>query len=187
VLAVSASASLLSAQQIDAAVHAGFAEFAVDAVALLDERRWPSAQQQLTADALRHLRRGKSVILHAARGPHDERIEAAVAAVQAQGASREQARHEAGRLLGRRLGLVTQAILREERLERLLLSGGDTSSQIVKTLAPDALRVAARLTPGAPLCRLLSGQPWLDDLEVALKGGQMGKADFYETARLGRN
>jgi len=186
VLAVSASASLLSAQQIDAAVTAGFAEIAIDAVALLDEHRWESALHELVGDTLRQLRRGKSVILHAARGPLDGRIEAAVAAVQAQGMEREQARHEAGRLLGRRLGLVTQAILREDQIERLLLSGGDTSSQIVKTLAPDALLVAARLTPGAPLCRLVSDQPSLDGLEVVLKGGQMGDTRFYETARRGR-
>lgn len=187
VLAVSASASLLSAGQIDAAVHAGFAELAVDGVALLDEKRWHNALQELVAAALRQLRRGKSVILHAARGPDDGRIEAAVRAVQAQGVPAKHARHEAGRLLGRRLGLVTQTILREEPLERLLLSGGDTASQIVKTLAPDALLVAARLTPGAPLCRLVSVQPWLDGLEVALKGGQMGEANFFETARLGRS
>jgi uncharacterized protein YgbK (DUF1537 family) len=186
VLAVSASASLLSAQQIDAAVEAGFAELAVDAAALLDEHRWQSALHELIADTLRQLRSGRSVILHAARGPHDRRIEAALAAVRAQGLEDEQARHEAGRLLGRRLGLVTQAILREEPLERLLLSGGDTSSQIVKTLAPTALLVAARLTPGAPLCRLVSDQPWLDGLEVALKGGQMGDIQFFETARRGR-
>lgn len=186
VLAVSASASLLSAQQIDAAVEAGFAELAVDAAALLDERGWQAARDQLATDALHALRRGKSVILHSARGPQDPRIEAAVAAMQAQGLAREEARHEAGRLLGRRLGAVTQAILRDEPLERLLLSGGDTSSQIVKTLAPEALLVAARLTPGAPLCRLVSAQPWLDGLEVALKGGQMGDTHFFETARLGR-
>jgi uncharacterized protein YgbK (DUF1537 family) len=186
VLAVSASASLLSAQQIDAAVEAGFAELEVDATALVDERRWESSLQELVGDALRHLRRGRSVILHAARGPRDDRIVSAVAAVQAQGLEREQARHEAGRRLGRRLGMATRQILREEPLERLLLSGGDTSSQIVKALAPDALLVAARLTPGAPLCRLLSDQPWLHDLEVALKGGQMGDVRFFETARAGR-
>lgn len=186
VLAVSASASPLSAQQIDVAVKAGFAELAVHAAALLDEHRWESALRQLVSDALRQLRLGKSVILHTARGPRDDRIESAVAAMHAQGLEYEQARHEAGRLLGRRLGLATQQILREEPLERLLLSGGDTSSQIVKTLSPDALLVAARLTPGAPLCRLVSAQPWLDNLEVALKGGQMGDADFFDTARLGR-
>jgi uncharacterized protein YgbK (DUF1537 family) len=185
VLAVSASASLLSAQQIDAAVTAGFAEIAVDAVALLDEHRWESALHALVGESLRQLRRGKSVILHAARGPLDGRIEAAVTALQAQGLERERARHEAGRQLGRRLGLLTQAILCEEPIERLLLSGGDTSSQIVKTLGPDALLVAARLTPGAPLCRLVSDQPSLDGLEVALKGGQMGHTEFYETARCG--
>ena len=186
VLAVSASASLLSAQQIDAAVEAGFADLAVDAAALLDEHRWQSALHELIGDTLRQLRSGRSVILHAARGPHDGRIEAALAAVRAQGLEHEQARHEAGRLLGRRLGLATQANLREEPLERLLLSGGDASSQIVKTLAPTALLVAARLTPGAPLGRLVSDQPWLDGLEVALKGDQMGETQFFETARRGQ-
>jgi len=76
--------------------------------------------------------------------------------------------------------------LHEDPLERLLLSGGDTSSQIMKTLAPDALLVAARLSPGAPLCRLVSDEPSLDGLEVALKGGQMGDPQFFETARRGR-
>ncbi|KLN56370.1 four-carbon acid sugar kinase family protein [Variovorax paradoxus] len=186
VLAVSASASPLSAQQIDLAVKAGFAEFAVQAAALLDEPRWELALRQLVSEALRQLRLGKSVILHTARGPRDDRIKSAVAAMHAQGLQWEQARHEAGRRLGRRLGLATRQILREEPLERLLLSGGDTSSQIVKTLAPDALLVVARLTPGAPLCRVVSDQPWLDGLEVALKGGQMGDANFFDTARAGR-
>ena len=40
-------------------------------------------------------------------------------------------------LLGRRLGRVTEAILHAEPVQRLLLSGGDTSSQVIKTLAPD--------------------------------------------------
>lgn len=186
VLAVSASASALSGRQIDAALAAGFADIAIDVAALLDERRWPATLDQLVTDALQELRRGRSVLLHTARGPNDPRIAAAVAAQQAHGSAPDQARLDAGRLLGKRLGVVTQSVLRSEPLERLLLSGGDTSSQIVKTLAPDALLVAARLTPGAPLCRLVSGQPWLDRLEVALKGGQMGDTQFFETARLGR-
>lgn len=187
VLAISASASRLSAQQVDAAVAAGFAELAVDAAALLDEPRAPALLDQLAGAAVQRLRQGRSVILHTARGPDDPRIAAAAAALEAQGLAPEQARHEAGRRLGRRLGQLTQAILRAEPLQRLLLSGGDTSSQIVKALAPDALVVAARLAPGAPLCRMVSAQPWLQGLEVALKGGQMGEAQFFETARLGRS
>lgn len=187
VLAISASASLLSAQQVDAAVDAGFLPIAVDAAALLSLRDGEEAMARLAGQALQALRDGRSVIVHTARGPADTRIDDAVAALQAQeGLERAQARHEAGRRLGQRLGRFARDVLQQQPLERLLLSGGDTSSQIVKALAPDALVVAARLTPGAPLCRVVSSQPWLDGLEVALKGGQMGQAGFFEAARLGR-
>lgn len=70
-------------------------------------------------------------------------------------------------------------------MRRLLLSGGDTSSYVTKVLAPDAIVVAARLAPGAPLCRFVRGDARLDGLEVALKGGQMGDVDFFERARRG--
>ena len=68
---------------------------------------------------------------------------------------REQARHQGGRLLGQRLGDVVDGVLRAVPLRRLVLSGGDTSSQITQRLAPEALLIAARLAPGAPLCRVL--------------------------------
>jgi 3-oxoisoapionate kinase len=41
----------------------------------------------------------------------------------------------------------------------------------------------SELTPGAPLCRGYSEDPKLDGLEIALKGGQMGKADYFGLAR----
>ncbi|HEX6361591.1 MAG TPA: four-carbon acid sugar kinase family protein [Albitalea sp.] len=186
VLAVSGSASLLSARQIDAAVQAGFAQLPVDAAGLLDERRWQAAAQELAGAAARLLREGRSVIAHTARGPKDPRIEDGIAALVAQGCARDHAGHEAGRLLGRRLGHVTAQILDRAPIRRLLLSGGDTSSQVTQALAPQALVIAARLSPGAPLCRMVSDRPSLDGVEVALKGGQMGDGDFFETARRGR-
>ncbi len=186
VLAISGSASLLSMQQIDAAVAAGFAGIPVDAGALLDEATAAGATQALVADALRRLAEGRSVILHTARGPDDPRIAGTLDALCARGWSRERARQEGGRLLGQRLGEVAREILRQRPVERLLLSGGDTSSQVTQALAPDGLVVAARLARGAPLCRMVAGaRPWLDGLQVALKGGQMGDASFYETARAG--
>lgn len=186
VLAISGSASLLSMQQIDAAVAAGFADIAVDAAALLDDTTSAAAARTLVADALARLCEGRSVILHTARGPDDPRIARTLDALCARGWSRERARQEGGRLLGQRLGEVAREILRQRPVERLLLSGGDTSSQVTQALAPDGLVVAARLTRGAPLCRMVAaGQPWLHGMQVALKGGQMGDASFFETARAG--
>jgi uncharacterized protein YgbK (DUF1537 family) len=93
--------------------------------------------------------------------------------------SKDMAKHVGGRLLAQRLGHFVDGVLRAVRIERLLVSGGDTSSHVTQHLAPDALVVAARLAPGAPLCRVLSDQPHLANLEIALKGGQMGQPDYF--------
>ncbi len=186
VLAISGSASKLSMQQIDAALAAGFYGVAIDSVALLDDTRWQGAADALIAEVLRALGDGHSVLLHTARGPDDARIEQTLTALRARGWSTERARQEGGRLLGQRLGQIARAILQQRPLRRLLLSGGDTSSQVTQALAPAGLVVAARLTRGAPLCRFVApGVAWLDGVEVALKGGQMGDANFFETARAG--
>ena len=185
-LAVSGSASPLSAMQIDAALAAGFADLPVDAAALVAESGWQDSLEAFTGRAIAALRQGRSVMLHTARGPQDPRIAAMLDALVAGGASRDQARHEGGRLLGQRLGEVVDAVLRAVPLRRLVLSGGDTSSQITQRLAPDALRIAARLAPGAPLCSVASRQPHLRTLQIALKGGQMGQADYFVAALHGR-
>jgi uncharacterized protein YgbK (DUF1537 family) len=185
VLAVSGSASPLSALQIDAALAAGFVDFPVDAAALVATSDPATEVARLADQALQALRAGRSVLLHSARGPKDSRIDAMLTALSAQGMSREQARHEGGRMLGHRFGDVVDALLRAHPLQRLLLSGGDTSSHVTQRLAPQALRVVARLAPGAPLCRTVSREPHLAQLEIALKGGQMGQPDYFVKALRG--
>ena len=185
VLAISGSASALSALQIDAAIKAGFADVQVDASALVDAHRWEAASSKLVSDVLALLQQGLSVMLHTARGSADPRIEAMISSLVSRGTSREQAKHGGGRLLGMRLGLIVQAILLAAPLRRLVLSGGDTSSQITRVLAPDALEIKARLAPGAPLCRVISKRPHLSALQIALKGGQMGDETYFVKALQG--
>ena len=185
VLAISGSASPLSALQIDAAVAAGFVDMPVDASALVDAHRWEAASSKLVSDVLALLQQGRSVMLHTARGPADPRIEAMISSLVSRGTPREQAKHGGGRLLGIRLGLIVEAILLAAPLRRLLLSGGDTSSQITRVLAPDALEIEARLAPGAPLCRVISKRPHLSALQIALKGGQMGDESYFVKALQG--
>ena len=185
VLAISGSASALSALQIDAAITAGFADMPIDASALVDDRLWEATSSKLVSDVLALLQQGRSVMLHTARGPADPRIEAMISSLVSPSTSREQAKHGGGRLLGMRLGLIVQAILLAAPLRRLLLSGGDTASQITRVLAPEALEIEARLAPGAPLCRVISKRPHLSALQIALKGGQMGDERYFVTALQG--
>ena len=184
-LVVSGSASRLSATQIQAAVDAGFKEVAIDVLALSAESQAGAAAQRLVREVIDALTRGASVVMHTARGPDDARINALILALQAQGHSADEARHHGGRLVSDRLGEVVDAIVRAHPLRRLVLSGGDTSSRVTQVLAPDALEIRARLAPGAPLCRLLSSAPHLQGLELALKGGQMGGADYFVKALRG--
>jgi uncharacterized protein YgbK (DUF1537 family) len=185
VLVVSGSASRLSAAQIQTAVDAGFHEVALDVQALGSVPQAGAAVQRLVREVLDALATGVSVMMHTARGPDDPRIDALIQALQAQGHSADAARHHGGRLVSDRLGEVVDAIVRAHPLRRLVLSGGDTSSRITQVLAPDALEIRARLAPGAPLCRLLSSAPHLQGLELALKGGQMGSADYFVKALRG--
>lgn len=185
VLVVSGSASKLSAMQIEAALDAGFREVAIDVEALTIGPDTAAAEARLVSDVVSALASGASVVMHTARGPSDPRVARLIQGLQMRGDSLEQARHQSGRLVSERLGIVVDAIVRRHRLRRLVLSGGDTSSRITQALGPDALEIRARLSPGAPLCAVLSSAPHLSGLELALKGGQMGAADYFVRALRG--
>lgn len=184
-LAVSGSGSSLTALQIACAIRAGYADIAVNALQLMDEDQWRSAADKLVVRAVELLRAGHSVLLHTALGADDPRIGEMIDGLMQRGWDKARAKHEGGRLLGIRMGHVTAEILERAPVPRLLLSGGDTSSQVTQTLGPDALTVAAKLAPGAPLCRMVSSVAHLDGLEVALKGGQMGDESFFVAAKAG--
>jgi len=90
-----------------------------------------------------------------------------------------------GDALGSRIGSMLREIITATGIRRVLLAGGDTSSQAVAQLGIYALTWAANLQPGAPLCRAHADNPSLDGLELVLKGGQVGSEDFFERVRLG--
>lgn len=185
VLVVSGSASKLSETQIQTAVEAGFHEVAIDVEALTTGPDTAGAKEQLVRSVVAALAEGASVVMHTARGPDDMRVARLIEALGTHGCSPEQARHQSGRMVSEQLAAVVNDIVRAHPLRRLVLSGGDTSSRITQVLAPDALEIRARLAPGAPLCTVLSSAPHLRGLQLALKGGQMGSADYFVRALRG--
>ena len=87
------------------------------------------------------------------------------------------------KVLGAEMGRMTRELLARSGLRRVVIAGGDTSSYATQELGLYGLEMLAELTPGAPLCRGYSNDPRFDGLEIALKGGQMGKADYFGQVR----
>lgn len=187
VLVISGSASPLSRAQIDTAISSGFVELSVDAAAIIAESHKGGMVQDVVATAVAHLQSGRSVLIHTAKGPDDPRIEQMIEAMLARGLLRDEAKTRGGKQLAVEMGYIVLEILKAYPLERLVISGGDTSSQITKILDPDALVIKSDLSPGAPLCQARSNKPYLDNLEIALKGGQMGDQDYFVKALTGRS
>ncbi len=185
VLVISGSASPLSRAQIDTAINHGFVELAVDAAALIVDSQRSTTLREVVSAAVAHLNAGRSVLIHTAKGPEDPRIEQMIEVMIAKGLPHDEARIRGGKQLAIELGYIVLDILKAYPLKRLVISGGDTSSQITKILAPDALVIKSDISPGAPLCQLRSQKPYLTHLEVALKGGQMGDQDYFVKALRG--
>ncbi|ACM04002.1 four-carbon acid sugar kinase family protein [Cereibacter sphaeroides] len=85
---------------------------------------------------------------------------------------------EPARLAKASAGLVAR-ILGDGPAAGLVVAGGDTSSAIVTALAPDWLDHAGDICAGVPI---LAARLGARSMPLALKGGQMGEADFFARA-----
>ncbi|MFN0315276.1 MAG: four-carbon acid sugar kinase family protein [Burkholderiales bacterium] len=175
ILVMSGSASPLTAQQIAWAAQNGFDTLRAPAPDLVQAGRAERVSRDLVERALSSFKRGKSVLIYSASGPDD----ASIAVTRGQVPSGE----STASLLGGAMGRIARELLARTALRRLVIAGGDTSSYATQELGLHALEMKAELTPGAPLCRAHSGDPRIDGLEIALKGGQMGKVDYFGLAR----
>ncbi|MDE3105333.1 MAG: four-carbon acid sugar kinase family protein [Acidobacteriota bacterium] len=166
-LVVSGSCSPVTERQIVWARANGFVPVAAEGARLCDPASCDAESARLELLARPALQRGASVVLYTALGPLQP------------GAA------PAPHRLGQALGRVTHRLLQQcGGLTRVVLCGGDTASHAVPQLPVSALQWLAPLAPGAPLCRAY-GEDGFRDVELVLKGGQIGAEDFFALARAG--
>ena len=175
-LVVSGSASPMTAAQIQWASEHGFDCIRAPTEELCRSEAGETTAKNLFERALAALSAGKSVVVYTAAGPDDPSIRATRETLGAGSGN-------SAKLLGSALGRIARDLLVRTGLKRVVVAGGDTSSYATQELGLYGLEMLAELTPGAPLCRGYSEDPKFDGLEIALKGGQMGKADYFGMAR----
>lgn len=172
-LAVSGSVSPTTAAQIDWAAANGFAPIALDAAAVAaGDANAVGAARQAALDALSG---GRDPLIFTARGPDDPAVAQMREAVAVAGIATDAANARIGAALGRLLA----GLMRETGIRRAVISGGDTSGHAARQLGLFAFTALAPTIPGAALLEAHSDDPALAGLQLALKGGQMGSADYF--------
>lgn len=172
-MVVSGSTSSVTAGQIDWAARHGFDVIALDAAAVTRGDR--AEEARVVHRSLSALSEGRDPLVFSARGPDDPAIGAQRAAAAAASLSFEAANARIGRALGRILSEVVAA----SGLQRVIISGGDTSGHASRELRIFAFTALSPTIPGAALLRAHSEREGFANLEIALKGGQMGSSDYF--------
>lgn len=180
-IVMSGSCAAATATQIEWAEANGYAALRLDAALLVDESAAATERARLQQAALAILGTGRSLVLYSARGPQDPLMQASNDRLRQQGLDDLTIRER----LGTQQGLLLRELLLASGLRRVCVAGGDTSSHAIRQLGIYALELRMPLVPGQPLNRAYSEDPRLDGLEIALKGGQHGKANHFESVRIG--
>ncbi len=182
VVVVSGSCSPGNDAQIQHALDNGFAGMRLEGPQLVDPATSDAAREVAVRQALEILGRGRSIVLFSARGPDDP----AIAATNARLAELGLDPKSVGWRLGSQQGKILREILDRSPLRRACVAGGDTCGHASKQLGVFALRMVIPVAPGAPLCRAYSTDSRFDGLELSLKGGQNGTAEYFVQIRNGK-
>lgn len=181
VVAVSGSCSPVTAEQLTWAEAHGFRTIALDATRAVDARTWEAEVEAGISRALAVLAQGQDPILYTARGPDDPAVAALGQAIQTSGVAAEVVNDRIGHGLGR----ILDGTMRQAGITRGIIAGGDTSSHAALAMGVYALTALAATVPGAALNKAHSDDPAHRELELALKGGQMGTPDYFGRIRAG--
>lgn len=178
---VSGSVSPMTEEQIAYAVSRGFEGIRLDLSQVSDQQAWDAELHGVVAKCKAALSEGRDPLVFTAQGPGDP----AVREIKNRYRHDPQAAEAVNDRIGSSLGQILDRLIAETGLKRVVLSGGDTSSHAALNLQIDALTSVAKLAPGGPLCRAHSRNPSRNGMEIAMKGGQVGAADYFVTARDG--
>lgn len=181
VIVMAGSCSAATAAQIEWAEANGYAGLRLDASLLTDETTADAERARLRQAALGILNTGQSVVLYSALGPHDPVMQSSNERLRQRGVDELTVRER----LGQQQGILLRELLLASGVRRVCVAGGDTSSHAISQLGIYALELLTPMVPGQPLNRAHAEDKRLDGLEIALKGGQHGRADHFESIRRG--
>jgi 3-oxoisoapionate kinase len=154
-LVLSGSCSPVTAAQIGYAKANGFEEVILDAVKICNDE----VIDETTIDEINKLlAQTKNVIVHTGD---------------------KQTTNLSSEKLGTALGNITKAAVQQLFIKRVIIAGGDTSSYAARAMDIEAVEMIAPFGHGAPLCKAISANKSINEIEVNFKGGQVGSESYF--------
>jgi uncharacterized protein YgbK (DUF1537 family) len=178
ILVLSGSCSPVTSKQIEYALENGFLEIPLESKAV-DSEYQQQIIEETVLQIIANFKNSKSTILHTSTGSEDPRIAETESYFKSKGIKEDEIQKQCSTLYGSVLGRITKEVLKAVPLKRILFAGGDTSSYAASELDILALEMIAPIAPGAPLCRAVSDNEWVNGIEMNFKGGQVGTADYF--------
>jgi uncharacterized protein YgbK (DUF1537 family) len=178
-LVVSGSCAAIAGRQIEWAAAHHYLEIGIQTEKLFEEIHRQREMDRVAREAISALKLGRSVVIHTAIGQNDPRIPRTKRLVEDLGMTSQNTVD----VLGQALGELARKIVLASKVQRLILSGGDTAGRITQTLGIWALRVGRSVGVPAPLCYVYSAYPEMNGLQVAYKGGQVGGDNYFDMVR----
>jgi uncharacterized protein YgbK (DUF1537 family) len=161
VLAVSASASSTTAEQINDALTHGWKDVPVPAELL--QRHDPAAVAALDERVSAALRAGRNVVVHTTRGAADPRYGTGIPL-------------DAG-YVGALIGGIAARMADAGLTRDIAVCGGDTSSHALIAMGVRQLRVSDQFVTAGPILQA-EGASTVAGCRLVLKGGQVGPTDI---------
>ena len=178
ILVLSGSCSPVTSSQIEYALQNGFLEIPLESKAVNIQNQ-EAIIKNTVAQIVENFNQRKSTILHTSTGSNDPRIAETEAYFRSKGISANDIQKQCSTVYGSILGKITKEVLKAFKIKRILFAGGDTSSYAASELDILALEMIAPIAPGAPLCKAVSDNEWVNGIEMNFKGGQVGTADYF--------
>jgi uncharacterized protein YgbK (DUF1537 family) len=168
-----------TAGQIAFALDHGFEGIRIDGTRAVEPGVWAREIGRAADRALNAIGEGRDPLVYSAAGPDDPAVGRLREAIASAGVAPEAVNDR----IGAGLGEILKKVVAEAHLPRAVIAGGDTSGHAALRLGIDALTAIAPLAPGSPLCRAHAVPGGPEGLEISLKGGQVGRPNFFLAAK----
>ena len=175
IIVMAGSCSPTTGEQLRWIIQQGFADIRIQGEQLVNPDERNAEIQRAQTLALEALSKNQSVAMYTALGPDDSSI----AATNQRKQALELDRTPTSALLAGAQGKILKSLLEQTSVKRVVSAGGDTSGYIAQELGIYALETLMPIAPGVPLCTAHAHQPRFDGLQIAMKGGQNGKTDYF--------